>query len=105
MSITDPPLAGEILEHGNPFTEHELCRLCMVDRDCILALVEEGIVVAERDADGNWRFSGGTVRRVRAALRLHRDLEITFAGVALALELMEELDRLRRALDAATPRS
>jgi chaperone modulatory protein CbpM len=105
MNTSDPPLAGEILEYGIPFTVHELCRLCAVDRACIQALVEEGIVVAERDAEGDWRFSGGAPRRVRTALRLHRDLEINLAGVALALELLEELDRLRRALDAATPRS
>ena len=32
------------------------------------------------------------------ALRLQRDLEINLPGVALALELMEELERLRREL-------
>jgi chaperone modulatory protein CbpM len=31
-------------------------------------------------------------------LRLQRDLEINLPGVALALELMEELDALRREL-------
>jgi hypothetical protein len=30
------------------------------------------------------------------ALRLERDLEINLAGVALALELLDELQRLRR---------
>jgi chaperone modulatory protein CbpM len=40
------------------------------------------------------------LRRARLALRLERDLEINLAGVALALELMEELEYLRRKLKA-----
>jgi chaperone modulatory protein CbpM len=45
-----------------------------------------------------WRFSGTALRRTRLALRLERDLELNLAGVALALDLMEEVERLRRAL-------
>jgi chaperone modulatory protein CbpM len=105
MSSNDQILAGEILERSKPFTVQELCRLCTVDSAYIVALVEEGIVAAENDVTGDWRFSGGTLHRVRAALRLQRDLEINFPGIALAFELIDELDRLRRALDAATPRT
>jgi chaperone modulatory protein CbpM len=45
-----------------------------------------------------WRFSGTALRRARTALRLQRDLEINLPGVALALELLEEIDKLRRTL-------
>ena len=38
--------------------------------------------------------------RARLALRLERDLELNLAGVALALELMDELEYLRRELKA-----
>ena len=43
-----------------------------------------------------WRFSGAQLRRARIALRLERDLGVNAAGVALALELLEELEQLRR---------
>ncbi len=36
--------------------------------------------------------------RVRSALRLHRDLGVNLAGIALALDLMEELENLRSQL-------
>jgi len=36
----------------------------------------------------------------RVALRLERDLEVNLAGIALALDLMEELEQLRRELRA-----
>jgi len=35
------------------------------------------------------------VRRVRCALRLESDLGVNLAGAALALDLLEELNRLR----------
>jgi chaperone modulatory protein CbpM len=35
---------------------------------------------------------------VRSALRLQRDLGVNLAGIALALDLMEELDNLRAEL-------
>jgi chaperone modulatory protein CbpM len=54
------------------------------------------ISVIEMDA-AEWRFSGAQLRRARIALRLERDLGVNAAGVALALELLEELEQLRRA--------
>ena len=47
----------------------------------------------------HWRFRGASVRRVRCALRLERDLGVNFAGAALALELLEELEALRARLE------
>ena len=43
-----------------------------------------------------WRFSGAQLRRARIALRLERDLGLNAAGVALVLELLEELEQFRR---------
>ncbi len=48
---------------------------------------------SSKSATTEWRFSGAALRRARLALRLERDLELNLAGVALALELMEELER------------
>jgi chaperone modulatory protein CbpM len=38
------------------------------------------------------------LRRARIAVRLERDLELNLAGVALALDLLEELEQLRQQL-------
>jgi chaperone modulatory protein CbpM len=58
--------------------------------------VEEGVLeVAAVDTD-EWRFRGGALRRARIAMRLQRDLELNLVGVALALDLMDEIQRLRR---------
>ena len=92
-------LSGDIFEEYAVLSVDELSRLCAVDRTSIVELVEEGVLtVIEIDA-AEWRFAGVALRRARLALRLQRDLEINLPGVALALELMEEMERLRRELE------
>jgi chaperone modulatory protein CbpM len=77
----------------------ELSRLCSVDRTYIVELVEEG-VLSVTEVESEWRFAGAALRRARMAMRLQRDLEINLPGVALALQLMEELEHLRHQLNA-----
>jgi len=97
-SVEKGSLSGEIFEEYTVLSVDELSRLCAVDRTYIVELVEEGVLsVIEIDAS-EWRFPGAALRRARMALRLQRDLEINLPGVALALELLEELERLRREL-------
>jgi chaperone modulatory protein CbpM len=99
MRSAQDTLTGEIFEEYAVLSVDELSRLCAVDRMYIVELVEEGVLsVAEIEAE-QWRFAGTALRRARMALRLQRDLEINLPGVALALELMEELDSLRRELE------
>jgi chaperone modulatory protein CbpM len=81
----------------------ELCRLCAVDRTYIVQLVEEGVLSVTEIQATEWRFAGATLRRARTALRLQRDLEINLPGVALALELLEQLEGLRRQLNSERP--
>jgi chaperone modulatory protein CbpM len=97
-SAQEDALPGVIFEEYAKLSLDELSRLCAVDRTYIVELVEEGVLsVVEVDAS-EWRFSGTALRRARTALRLQRDLEINLPGVALALELLEELEALRREL-------
>ncbi len=91
-------LSGEIFEEYAVLDLDELSRLCAVDRTFIVELVEEGVLEVMEFAPA-WRFAGAALRRARTALRLQRDLEINLPGVALALELMEELAALRRELE------
>ncbi len=86
---------GEIVEDRAALSIDELCRLCSVDRTTIVELVDEGVLTVTRIEAAEWRFAGAALRRARIAVRLQRDLEINLPGVALALQLLEELERLR----------
>ncbi len=98
-TVIEGSLSGEIFEEYAVLSVDELSRLCSVDRMYIVELVEEGVLNAIQMDASEWRFAGAALRRARTALRLQRDLEINLPGVALALELMEELDRLRSELE------
>jgi len=81
-------------------TVRDLSRMCAVDERHIVEFVEEGVLTVVGVNTVEWHFSGAALRRARLALRLERDLELNLAGVALALELMDELEQLRRELRA-----
>jgi chaperone modulatory protein CbpM len=98
MRSTQDALTGEIFEEYAVLSVDELSRLCAVDAAYIVELVQEGVLSVTAVEAEQWRFAGTALRRARTALRLQRDLEINLPGVALALELMEELDALRREL-------
>src|SRR3984893_8055348 len=98
-SSDDHALSGAIFEESALLTVQDLSRMCAVDERHIVEFVEEGVLNVVEVTAAEWRFTGVALRRARLALRLERDLEINLAGVALALELMEELERLRRELN------
>lgn len=89
---------GTIIEDTS-LTLAELCRACDVHADWVFGLVEEGIIEPNGKEIRTWRFSGRSLVRVRSALRLQRDLGVNLAGIALALDLMEELEKLRTQLN------
>ncbi len=90
------PLSGDIVEETVVLSVADLSRVISVDERRIVEWVEEGVIsVVEIDAT-EWRFSGAALRRARIALRLERDLRVNLPGVALALDLLEELEQLRR---------
>jgi chaperone modulatory protein CbpM len=98
MSRSDSfALQGSIFDESMTLTLQDLSRMCAVEERHIVEFIEEGVLHAVR-RDTEWIFSGGALRRARLAVRLERDLELNLAGVALALDLMEELQQLRRAL-------
>lgn len=87
--------SGEIFEDDIELSLADLCRACRLPAERVFELVEEGIVEPHGRDPVHWRFQGVSVRRVRCAQRLQRDLGVNIAGAALALDLLEELDRLR----------
>ena len=93
-----PKLSGIILEELTELTLAEVCRACTVNVDCIVELVEEGVITPIGREPHRWRFSGTHMRRATVALRLQRDLGVNLAGAALALQLLDEVEALRARL-------
>src|SRR5271163_4270709 len=92
----DEYLSCEIFDERMVLGIADLCRIFAVEERHIVALVEEGVLTTVEIESSEWRFSGAAVRRARIALHLQRDLGVNLPGAALALDLLEELEQLRR---------
>ena len=85
-------------------TLEQLCRVCAVQTEFVLTLLEEGVAQPiEGQRPETWRFSQVQVRRVSVAWRLQRDLGVNPAGAALALQLLDEMETLRAQLATRGP--
>jgi len=94
-------IQGPIVEEQVHMTLLELCQACSAEREHVLAWVFEGVLEPVGESPQDWRFGGESLRRARLALRLARDLEINPPGVALALDLLDEIAALRARLQRA----
>ena len=96
--ITAISVQGMVVEEEIHLTLFELCQACRAREELITAWVMEGVLQPSGERPQDWRFAGQSLRRARQALRLSRDLEINPSGVALALDLMDEIAELRAQL-------
>ena len=104
MAMTDktaPSVSPEIVDAAAICSVEELCLACNVDAEWIAELVEHGAIEPFGQTRSEWQFASLSVVRVAKAKRLERDLELNSAGVALVLDLLDEIDNLRSRLSAA----
>ena len=101
-------LEGILLDENTELSLNDLCRACSCSEQWLIELVGEGAIEPEgglpipeqaiTDQAQQWRFSAISLERARIAMRLQRDLEINLAGVALALDLLNEIENLKSRL-------
>lgn len=87
-------LAGVLLDESAELSLEDLGRACGVDRVVLVEMVQEGLLEPVDIRLAPWRFRGEALRRARTALRLRRDLEVNFAGTAMILDLLDEIEQL-----------
>ena len=73
----------------------ELSQSVRLSTETVMTIVDCGIVEPRGQQPQQWLFEPQMVTLVQRACRLQRDLELDWPAVALALELNEELHRLR----------
>lgn len=95
--MTEPQagIEGELLDEQRAVKLAELTHVCGVSVEQVRSMVAEGMLHPRGTVPEQWVFHGVEVIRVRRAVRLQRDLELNLPGTALALELIDEIERLR----------
>lgn len=99
--MSDYPIATTapvVVEEHVSFTLVSLCRASGADPDQVDELVGEGVLQPAGGGSDHWQFGGDALAQTRRALRLARDLELSLSGVALVLDLLDEIERLRSRL-------
>lgn len=74
----------------------ELCESVSINEEMMLELIGYGIVApVQGNLPQEWLFSASAVNVVSKATRIHHDLAIDWADIALVLNLLEEVETLR----------
>ena len=98
MTTLDRILEGMPLDESAWIEIGDFCTWLHVERHWIASLVEAGVLEPRGAAPESWSFPASDIARVRAAVRLVRDLDVNLAGAAVILDLLEERRRLERRL-------
>ncbi len=89
-------LTGVLLDEQSRVSIDDLCNACQVESSWVFELVEEGVIEEATIFKEVYFFTGNDLSRIRIVKNLQNDLGVNIAGAALALELMDELDKLRK---------
>lgn len=73
----------------------EFCKLAEMPGECLIEIVEQGILEPSGQAPEDWLFDAAALAIAKRAARLQRDLQLDWPGIALALSLLDELEQLR----------
>lgn len=77
----------------------ELCQSCGVNVESIVEIVEHGIVEPMAQVSHSpeqWEFESTVVSVAKSAVRMKQDLGVNWEGVALALDLLSQREKLYR---------
>jgi chaperone modulatory protein CbpM len=87
------------IETNPELTLEEICNTCGVSVEFIQELIQHGILDIDNIAIEHYRFHPVHMRKVRTVIHLQTDLEVNLPGAALVIDLMEELDELRKKIE------
>lgn len=86
----------EAMHREHFYTFSEVCARQSLDKDFIVHCVNYGIIeVSGGQEEESWQFAFSVIPKLEKAYRLHRDLEIDYNGLAMVLELLDEIEDLR----------
>lgn len=73
----------------------QFCQVSDMPAAYVIEIVEHGILEPQGRKPEEWLFDDHALITARRAARLQRELALEWQGVALALDLLNELDQVR----------
>ena len=102
MTNKDQIVTVEVTDtNGSTFTLREICERGACHAEFVIKLVNYGVItpLQELPEVRQWQFDVAALQRLQKALRLQRDLKINLPGLAMSLDLLDEIHDMRREVD------
>ena len=101
MTDKNRTLSVELMEPSATFTLREVCERGDCHAEFVIKLVNYGVIapMEETPEARQWQFDLQTLARLRKAQRLQRDLKMNLPGLAMSLELLDEVRDMQRQID------
>jgi chaperone modulatory protein CbpM len=90
---------GLLIEETTTISFHEVCQKYSIPEELLSEMIEQGLFADQCADKEQIALDQKALRRLEAAFRLHKDLGINLPGVALALDLLEEIEKMRQELE------
>ena len=97
--LSTPWIEASVVENEVHMSIVELSHASRTPQELIMSWVSEGVLSPAGSSPEDWRFSGDSLKRAKTAAHLTHDLELNAPGVALALQLLDEIAQLRARLN------
>ncbi|MEC9385272.1 MAG: chaperone modulator CbpM [Pseudomonadota bacterium] len=107
MTSKDRILTVEVTDtDGSTFSLREICERGDCHAEFVIKLVDYGVIAPldEVPEVRQWKFDVAALSRLQKALRLQRDLKLNLPGLAISLELLDEVQDMRREVDRLNQR-
>lgn len=88
-------ITGEINQIGF----EDICKICHISPDYLYELVLHDVLIPKGHDQHDWLFDARQFMRLKKAIRLQKDLEIDYAGLAVVLDLLEQIDELEQKME------
>jgi chaperone modulatory protein CbpM len=82
-------VSGDLLADDMELSLADICAACGIDAGWLEEMMAHGAIA---------QASVSSITRIRKARRLEQDFELNPAGIALALDLLDEIERIRAEL-------
>lgn len=102
MVRKDSVLTVDVADSRVTFSLRELCERGECHAEMVLKMVSYGIIEpvnpVPSDSEYTWEFDLAALTRLHKAIRLQRDLKLNLPGLAMSLDLLDEVEAMRRDL-------
>ena len=102
MARRDSVLTMDVADSRVTFSLREMCDRGECHAELVLKMVSYGIIEpiepSESGSEQAWQFDLAALMRLHKAIRLQRDLKLNLPGLAMSLDLLDEVEAMRREL-------